>query len=80
MQGVGTIHALDYMDRETVYGSGMVSIGFDTKKQVMEIEWQRGTYQYAVPEYLYEELMAAHEKTTFFNQRIRGKFQTRKLE
>lgn len=63
------------MEREPIYGSGMVSMGYDEAKRILEIEWSSGKiYQYAVPEHIYWSFRDSHEKTTFFNREIRLRF------
>jgi hypothetical protein len=52
------------------------TIGYDATRQLLQIEFQnRSLYQYfAVPEAVYEELIQAPSKGTYFNQCIRPQF------
>lgn len=49
------------------------TVGYDAERQLLQIEFQdRSLYQYFdVPAVLYEELMEAHSKGTYFNRSIR---------
>lgn len=63
------------MERETVYGSGILSMGYDRTTQILEIEWPRSrVYQYNVPEHVYWNLRDSDEKTAHFNQYIRRRY------
>src|SRR5262245_35455604 len=67
--------------RAPVRSSTLVSVGYDDHKQVLEIEFrQNAVYQYlGVPKPLYEQLMSAASKGSFFDRRIRDRFRTLKL-
>jgi hypothetical protein len=69
------------MMRVPVRSSTLVSVGYDTERQTLEIEFQRRTvYQYFdVPKFLHDELMTATSKGRFFDQKIREKFRTLKV-
>jgi hypothetical protein len=69
------------MIRTPVRSSTLVSVGYDSEKQVLEIEFRRNAvYQYlAVPPGVHSQLMAAPSKGSFFDQRIREKFRTLKV-
>ena len=71
------------MQRWPVESSQIASVGYDSAKQVLEIEFKRGNtvYHYAqVPPEVHEELMAAKSIGKFFNAEIRDKFPFHKLE
>ena len=61
------------MLREQVSSSNLVSVGYDTATQVLEVEFHSGgVYQYyGVPAALYEGLMAASSHGRYFDQFIK---------
>lgn len=61
------------MDRESVSSSNIVSAGYDSTSETMEIEFKNGTvYQYYnVSAHLYEEFLSAPSKGQFFHTYIR---------
>ena len=66
------------MEREPIYGSGVVSMGYDGAKGILEIEWSSGkVYQYAVPDHVYWSFRDTSEKTAYFNRVIRHRFPCR---
>jgi hypothetical protein len=69
------------MKRVPVKSSTLVSVGYDEKGHVLEVEFKRAAvYQYlGVPNSLHEQLMSAPSKGKFFDQRIRERFKTLKL-
>ena len=59
--------------RRAVKSSRMRSVGYDDRKKVLTIEFEKGvvwTYNY-VPENLFERLLSAESKGKFFNDSIR---------
>ena len=65
------------MKREPVQSSSIVSIGFDTATNVLEIEFTKGgnVYQFVgVPEFLFRGLMLAPSKGVFFNSNIEDRY------
>lgn len=64
------------MEREPVTSSNIVSIGYDTATETLEVEFATtGTYQYYnVPESIHQQLMEANSKGTFFNTHIRNAY------
>ena len=65
------------MDRMYVSSSNIASIGYDSKNQILEVEFLNGcVYQYYdVPEALYEGLMAADSHGKYLNVYVkRGGF------
>jgi hypothetical protein len=61
------------MDRIPVSSTDLASVGYDEATSVLEVEFQKaGVYQYfAVPGDVYEQLMAASSKGTYFNQVVK---------
>lgn len=62
------------MEREIVYGQGMRTAGYDQERGYMEIEWEMGLWRYWVPLIVFEQFMETHEKTRYFNERIRKRY------
>lgn len=64
------------MRREPVTSSNLVSVGYDPETQTLEIEFKEGrVYQYyKVPVEIYQGLMAAGSKGSYFYSHIRGRF------
>lgn len=69
------------MDREPVASSNVVSIGYDSSSQTLEVEFSKsGIYQYYnVPEAIYEQLMAASSIGGFLNTNIKNSFSYSKI-
>ena len=69
------------MDRQSVKSSHIDSIGYDPDKQIMEVEFKdKSVYQYfEVPEHLYLGIMQAESKGKYLHQRIKGKFEYKKV-
>lgn len=69
------------MQRQPVSSSNLASIGYDAGQQVLEIEFLNGSvYSYfGVPEGLFDQLMAAGSRGSFFSQNIRNQFQFERL-
>ncbi len=70
------------MDRVPVVSTTMTSVGYDAETRTLEIEFTGGAlYQYFdVPEEIYQELMAAESKGTYFNTVFKSLgFEYRKL-
>jgi hypothetical protein len=61
------------MKRDPVSSSLIVSVGYDSQRHILEIEFQSGTvYQYfSVPEQDYRELMSASSHGSHFNAYIK---------
>jgi hypothetical protein len=60
------------MERIPVQSTNVVSVGYETSSQTLEIEFTGSVYQYhGVPEHLYEGLMDASSKGTFLDQNIK---------
>jgi len=69
------------MDRTPVSSSNVASIGYDEETQTLEIEFlSGGVYQYSgVPIDVYESLMAAGSKGSFFHKEIRNVYPTSRV-
>lgn len=61
------------MDRESVQSSNLASVGYDPSRSTLEIEFHGGgIYQYyGVPQHIYEGLMNAGSKGSYFDQNIK---------
>lgn len=61
------------MERTPVASSNLASVGYDAASSTLEIEFHKsGVYQYfAVPQDVYDSLMAAGSKGTYFDQSIK---------
>jgi hypothetical protein len=60
------------MERTPVSSTNIVSIGYDPSSCTLEIEFQSGLYQYfSVPGEVFEGLMQAPSKGSFFDQYVR---------
>ncbi len=62
------------MNRVPVQSSDLASVGYDLASSILEIEFHSGgIYQYfGVPQYIYEGLMSAGSKGTYFHQNIKN--------
>ena len=66
------------MERAPVNSTELASVGYDEATSVLEVEFRKsGTYQYfGVPVQVYEQLMTASSKGSYFNQVVKkGGFQ-----
>ena len=61
------------MKRQPINSSDLVSVGYDVKNEILEIEFHQGrVYQYFdVPVKVYAELMNAEDNTKYFEQNIK---------
>jgi hypothetical protein len=61
------------MDRTPVTSTDLASIGYDADSSTLEVEFCKGgVYQYfGVPADIFESLMAAPSKGSYFNQTIK---------
>lgn len=64
------------MRRDSVVSSNIVSVGYDSPSETLEVEFQNGpVYQYYnVPQSIYEAFMAAPSKGQFLAYQIRDRF------
>lgn len=69
------------MNRIPVDSSNLVSVGYDSDSLTLEIEFKGDrVYQYFdVPETLYQELMQASSKGTFFSENVRDQYRYTRL-
>lgn len=65
------------IERTSVASSTIASVGYDAEKQILEIEFQHGAiYQYLdVPKEVYDGLMNAGSKASYFMNEIKPKFE-----
>lgn len=64
------------MRRTPVESTTMLSVGYDSTEQVLEVEFTSGAvYQYLeVPATVFEKLMDAESKGRYFNREIRDDY------
>jgi hypothetical protein len=64
------------MRRDPVASSNIVSVGYESSSQTLEVEFASGgVYQYYnVPQPTYEEFLAAASKGRFFASQIKDRF------
>jgi hypothetical protein len=64
------------MDRIQVVSGNIRSIGYDTDKRILEVEFKSGSiYQYSnVPEHEYEGLLNASSKGRYLNNHIKDRY------
>jgi hypothetical protein len=69
------------MDRELVSSSNIVSVGYDSDSETLEVEFKgTGVYQYYnVPAFLHERMMAADSVGKFFNAEIKNAYPCSKV-
>jgi hypothetical protein len=70
------------MNRTNVSSSNIASIGYDSERCVLEVEFLNGSvYQYfSVPEHLYNGLMCADSYGSYFDYYIKkGDFQYQRI-
>jgi hypothetical protein len=69
------------MNRTPVSSSNLASVGFDTLSGTLEVEFHSGTvYRYfQVPRYMFDGLMAASSKGSYFAENIRDGFQFQRV-
>lgn len=70
------------MERKSVSSSNLRSVGYDAETRTLEIEFHDGgVYQYSnVPESIYNGLMSAGSKGSYFDSHIKkGPYQYRKV-
>ena len=68
------------MVRQPVSSSNLRSVGYDSDKLILEIEFhESGIYQYSgVPERVYRGLLSAKSIGSFFHKNIKDKYRYRK--
>jgi hypothetical protein len=64
------------MKRTRVKSSSIVSVGYDGRQQILELEFQGGRlYQYFdVPRQVYDELVQAESIGRFVNRSVKGNY------
>ena len=64
--------------RQPVESRALAAVGYSKRLRALEIEFRRGgTYRYLqVPQVVHRQLLAADSKAGFYNQNIRGKYQS----
>lgn len=69
------------MERTVVQSSNILSIGYDERSRVLEIEFKKsGIYQYSdVPSSVYSVLMSAPSKGTYFDHNIKKVYAYQKV-
>lgn len=69
------------MYRQQVESSAVISVGYDKKRRVLEVEVEGGEiYQYLdVPAREYFALVSADSVGRYFNQQIKTTYEVRKL-
>ena len=69
------------MYRQDVQSSNIRSVGYDTKSQLLEVEFNGGEiYEYyLVPSDTYEGLMEADSKGRYHHRQIRDKFEYKRV-
>lgn len=69
------------MHRDPVTSSSLNSVGYDPKRQILEVEFVNGdVYQYFdVPRQTYEEFLQAESMAQFMNWRIKERHRYKRL-
>ena len=69
------------MDRTPVESSNIQAIRYDPISSTLEVEFKSGSLYayYNVPEFIYEQLMAAPSKGGFLNANVKNAFPYAKL-
>lgn len=64
------------MDRQPVSSSNLVSVGYDSNSEKLEVEFKNGhIYEYYnVPQVIFDQLMQAPSVGTFFNANIKNAY------
>lgn len=70
------------MHRDAVESSSLRSVGYDPRRQVLEVEFTTGRrYQYLdVPPQVHEALMAAPSLGRYYNACVRDRYEAVELE
>ena len=69
-------------DRDNRMIGNLISIGYDSEKEILEIEYQLGyIYQYhKVPKSVYDKLMSERNKIAFVQERIAKVFRNQRIK
>jgi hypothetical protein len=66
---------IETMQREQVISSNVVSVGYDTDTQTLEVEFKSGVYQYYnVPQSIYDEMIKAESVGKYLNVYIKPEY------
>ncbi|PZO37769.1 MAG: KTSC domain-containing protein [Pseudanabaena frigida] len=65
------------MDLQSVNSSAISAVGYDESTQQMKIRFKQGkVYDFCrVPKHIFQSLMSASSKGTYYNDHIRDKYQ-----
>lgn len=69
------------MKRMPVVSSTLVSAGYDADINTLELEFRNGhTYCYfAVPKHIFDDLMTATSKGSYFNRNVKDRFPVQRV-
>ncbi len=69
------------MEHKFVLSSNLHSVGYDSAIETLEIKFNKsGVYQYYnIPSSIYNELMSASSKGTYFDNHIKERFRFKKI-
>lgn len=69
------------MDRTRVYGSSLISVGYDDDERTLEVEFTDGSInQYSnVPYHIYTDLINAASPDAYFDTNVRNSFYYRRI-
>jgi hypothetical protein len=69
------------MKRQSVVSSTIISVGYDSETQTLEMEFLGGkVYQYAgVPQQTYDDMMSAASIGAFFHKNVKGIYAATKM-
>ena len=72
---------MSLMERTLVNSSSLASVGYSPEVSTLEIEFHHGaSYQYfAVPQHIFDGLLAAASKGAYFNEHIKDRYPFRLL-
>ena len=70
------------MKRKSVQSSTLLSIGYDERKHILELQFTSSdVYQYAhVPAHVYDGLLVASSKGSYFNEHIKDQYEFEKMD
>lgn len=72
---------IENMDRHKVTSSNIESIGYEDKKNLLEVIFKsRAVYLYSnVPETVFKEFLSSQSKGTYFQKNIKDKYPTQRI-
>lgn len=71
---------MSYGDRIPVSSSNLQAIRYDAERQLLEVEFATGTYEYSgVSQTVVDQLLAAPSAGKFVHQRIKDVYDVRKV-